>query len=72
MASYRWPSTGRHRPEDAVEHATCLKAEFDSVSNTANASLANTTLLPSGLESRVSIGITKGIAEAQSNGFCPK
>lgn len=72
MATYTWPSTGRHRPEDPVEHATRLKTDFDSVSNTANASLSNTTLLPAGLESRISKGITKGIAEARSNGFCPK
>ena len=72
MATYRWPSTGRNRPVDAVQHASCLNTDFDSVSNTANASLANTTLLPSGLESRISKGITKGIAEACSNGFCPK
>ena len=72
MATYTWPSTGRHRPEDPVEHATRLKTDFDSVSNTANASLSNTTLLPAGLESRILKGITKGIAEARSNGFCPK
>lgn len=72
MATYKWPSTGSHRPVDAVQHATCLKTEFDSVSNAANASLSNTSRLPSGLESRISIGITKGIAEARSNGFCPK
>lgn len=72
MTTYTWPNTGRHRPEDAVEHATCLKADFDLVSNTANVSLSKATLLPSGLESRISIGITKGIAEACSNGYCPK
>ena len=72
MASYRWPSTDRHRPENAIEHATYLKAEFDSVSNAANASLSHATLLPSGLESRISIGITKGIAEARSKRCCPK
>ena len=72
MASYRWPSTGHQRPEDAIEHATYLKTEFDSVSNAANASLSHATLLPSGLQSRVSIGITKGIAEARSKGCCPK
>ena len=72
MASYAWPSTGRHRPEDAAEHAARLKADFDLVSNTVNASLSNTTLLPSGLESRISTGITKGIIEACSKGFCTK
>lgn len=72
MATYSWPSTGRHRPEDAAEHAARLKADFDLVSNTVNASLSNTTCLPSGLESRISTGITKGIIEACSKGFCPK
>ncbi|KAL9074964.1 MAG: hypothetical protein Q9161_001894 [Pseudevernia consocians] len=72
MASYTWPSVDRRRPEDIVEHATCLKADFDLVSNAANTSLFNTTLLPSGLESRISTGIKKGIAEACSNGYCPK
>ena len=72
MATYSWPSTGRHRPEDAAEHAARLKADFDLVSNTVNASLSNTTLLPSGLESRILTGIAKGIIEARSRGFCPK
>ena len=72
MATYTWPSVDRRRPEDIVKHATCLKADFDLVSNAANASLFNSTLLPSGLESRISTGIEKGIAEACSNGYCPK
>ncbi|CAF9934279.1 hypothetical protein IMSHALPRED_009657 [Imshaugia aleurites] len=71
MATYSWPNPGRHRPEDKIEHAACLKADFDSVSNAANASLSNTTLLPAGLESRISAGIKKGIAEACSFGICP-
>lgn len=72
MATYTWPRVDRRRPEDIVEHATCLKADFDLVSNAANASLSNTTPLPSGLESRISIGIKKGIAEACSHGYCHK
>lgn len=72
MATYTWPSTGRHCPRDVAEHATRLKADFDFVSNTANVSLFDTTSLPSGLESRISQGITKAIAEACSNGYCPK
>ena len=72
MASYTWPSTGRLRPKDITEHATCLKADFDLVSDAVNASLSRATLLPYGLESRISVGINKGIAEACSNGYCPK
>lgn len=72
MASYTWPSTGRRCPENTIEHATCLKADFDLVSDAVNASLSKATLLPSGLESRISVGIKKGIAEACSNGYCPK
>lgn len=72
MASYIWPSIGRNCPEDFTEHATRLKADFDSVSNAANASFSNTTLLPAGLEARISMGIEKGITEARSNGYCPK
>ena len=72
MTTYTWPNTGRHRPEDAAEHLACLKADLDLVSDTANASLSNTTLLPSGLESKISIGIVNGIAEACSKGYLPK
>ncbi|KAK4695237.1 hypothetical protein P7C71_g2477, partial [Lecanoromycetidae sp. Uapishka_2] len=72
MVTHRWPHTDCHRPEDTIEHAMYLKTEFESVSNTANASFADTKHLPYRLHAMVSIGITKGIAEAQSNGFCPK
>ncbi len=72
MASYTWPSTGRRRPENTTEHAACLKVDFDLVSDAVNASLSRATILPSGLESRISVGINKGIAEACSNGYCPK
>ncbi|CAD6577569.1 MAG: hypothetical protein ASARMPREDX12_008399 [Alectoria sarmentosa] len=69
--TYAWPSTGRHRPEDAAEHAARLKTDFDLVSNTVN-SLSNITLLPSVLESRILTGIRKGIVEARSKGCCPE
>lgn len=72
MATYNWPSTGRERPKNFAEHATCLKVEFNLVSSTPDTSLSNTTLLPSGLKARISTGITKGIAEARSSGHCPK
>ena len=67
-----WPLTGRHVPEDLGEHAARLKAEFDSVRDTVRASLSNTYVLPAGLGSRIEQGIKSGIAEARSNGYCPK
>lgn len=72
MTTYRWPNTSRQLPEDIAEHATRLKAEFDLVNNTANVRSSHATPLPSSLESKISIGIEKGIAEASSKGFCPK
>ena len=73
MASYNRPDTGRICPGDATstEHAIRLEADSDSVSNTAIASLSNTSLLPTELEAWISRGIEKGIAEARSYGYCP-
>ena len=72
MAMVNWPTTGRKVPDDVGDHAARLKAEFDSVSDTVNASLSNSNLLPAGLESRIEKGIEDGIVEARSNGYCPK
>ena len=72
MATNKWPHTGRNCPEDVAGHASCLKADFDLVRIAADASLSNTTQLPSELTSKVLTGIQKGIAEARSNGYCPK
>ena len=72
MAMDNWPTTGRKVPNDIGEHAARLKAEFDSVSDTVNASLSNTNQLPPGLWSRIEEGIKIGIEEARSNGYCPK
>lgn len=72
MATYQWPCTGRNRPEDVARHASCLKADFDLVSNTAATSLSCNTCLPSVLKPKILAGIEKGIAEARSNGYCPK
>lgn len=72
MASYKWPRTGVNCPPDLKLHAGCLKADFDLVSNTVATSLSCTTQLPSVLKPKILAGIEKGIAEARSNGYCPK
>ena len=72
MATDNWPATGRKVPKDIGKHAARLKVEFDSVSDTVNASLSGASLLPAGLASRIEIGLDNGIAEARSNGYCPK
>ncbi|KAM0796908.1 hypothetical protein BDR22DRAFT_892837 [Usnea florida] len=72
MAVVNWPTIGRKVPNDIGEHAARLKAEFDSVSDTANVKLSNTNQLPAGLGSRIEQGIESGIAEARSNGYCPR
>ena len=64
---FSWPHTGHHRPEDVSDHAAQIKADFAGVSHAVDISLSRKTRLPSELLHKISLGITKGIAEA-----CPK
>lgn len=72
MVSHHCSCTSANCPEDVAGHASCLKADFDLVSNTAATSLSRNTRLPSVLKPKILAGIEKGIAEARSNGYCPK
>ena len=72
MTSNKWPATGDDCPQDIAKHASCLKADFDLVSKTADISLTRTSKLPSTLKPSILTGIEKGIAEARNNGYCPK
>lgn len=67
MGDHHWPKTGQHRPKAVAEHLASLKADFDSVYNTVEASLSRATELPSKLRDKISKGITDGIAKAQSD-----
>ena len=72
MTYYQWPIIDVNCPRDIPRHASCLKSDFDLVSNTADISLSHRAVLPSTLEPKISIGIKKGVADGRSKGYCPK
>ena len=64
--------TGDDCSQDIAKHADRLTTDFDLVSKSVDVRSSKSATLPSSLNSKILTGIEKGIAEARSNGYCPK
>ena len=71
MARRKWPKIGKDYPKDIGDHILCLCDDLRRVNDAVEISLSRTGL-PHMLESKISTGITNGIAEAGSLGCSPK
>ena len=71
MGRRKWPKIGKDYPKDIGDHILCLCDDLRRVNDAVEISLSKTRL-PSTLESKISTGITNGIAEARSLGCSPK
>ena len=67
-----WIAVNSHNPKAVIDHSISLKADFDNVYNTLEASLSKASRFSSNPQNKVAQSIRNAIVEAQANGYCSK
>lgn len=72
MGSHQWSSTGQHPSQNIFDHLEDLKADFNSLLNTLEASSSRASKVSSSFRDNIKKGTTNGIAEVERRGQCSK